>query len=108
MEILYTLGGLRLGYAILGGCETLLPDTQLAVVESHINAKMAKYLLLPRDKDEKAINISLYYKIHSNLRRYGVGRQLSVTEDSKIGLVPADTTAGDEVVGFEKLPFHVS
>jgi hypothetical protein len=79
---------------------TLLPGTQPAVVESHMNAKMAKSLLLPKDDEDESVKASPYHSIHSNLRRYGVGRRLCITENCKIGLVPADAKIGDTVVGF--------
>ena len=85
--------------------QTLLPLAQSAVVDSYMNAKMANSLLLPKDEDDEAVKVSAYHKIHSYLRKYGVGRKLSITANSKIGLVPAEAEVGDVVVGFRGTVF---
>jgi hypothetical protein len=81
---------------------SLLPDEK--PIHNH-NPRMVESILLPKADEETSIKVDGKKKIHSNLRKFGIGRTICLLEGGHIGLVPADAKIGDEICIFCRISF---
>jgi hypothetical protein len=82
---------------------SILPDTN--PIHNH-DPRMVESILLPKAGEETAVKILGKKKIHSNLRKFGIGRTICLLEGGHIGLVPADARIGDELCAFRRTSFR--